>query len=134
MRKPRTIVTPITRGDDYRFTVSVSRLVYTEGGSLFFAVKRYLDDDDTDGAAVLKQELTDADITDDTDPDVVFYELAISADETGDLAPMTYHAEMQWVSADQQRVMTFPAPEIAQWWIAVGADVNRRIETEVVLP
>lgn len=118
---------PFTRGDSKIYPVSLPASVYSAGASLFFAVKTAIDDDPLDTEAVVRKELTDANITE-SGLQVVKWRLAFAPADTTNLVPADYLAEFQFVSADKNTVLTFPDPNRAVCVFALAGDVNRRTD------
>jgi len=121
----RTIKYSMPRGDSRTFPIAVPVATYSAGASLFFALKKVVDDDADDSTAVLKKELTDADIVS-TDADDKHYLMVLDPIDTDAIPPAIYLAELEFVSADKSIVITFPDPAIAKWTFEITGDVNRR--------
>ncbi len=114
------------RGDSRTLPIALPVDTYAAGASLFFAIKEEVDNVLDDSSAVLLKELTDADITSTDDTDV-HYLLVLEPADTNTIDPAQYRAELEYVSADQSVVITFPDPAKAVWDFTITGDINRRI-------
>lgn len=113
------------RGDSRSFTLKVPIDTYSTGASLFFGMKKTVDDDATDSTAVLKKTLTDSDITA-TTADYKEYTLSLVPSDTNTITPDNYLAEVEFVSSDGLTVLTYPDPKVAKWVFTISSDINRR--------
>lgn len=98
------------RGDDTTHFFIIPSVNWTAGGTLFFAAKPVIDDDNTDAAAVINQTFTDTAAVDDGTN--VTYTLDFPASATNSIASggkksKDYLAEFQYVTASG-KVVTYP--------------------------
>lgn len=113
------------RGDSRTLPISLPLDTYSVGATIYFALKRVVDNDLTDSTAVFKTEITDADIQT-IDATHVNYIFRIHKEDTNLVTPATYRAELQFVSADKTIVITFPDPALMEWYWEITGDINRR--------
>lgn len=126
MATAKTVTYSMPRGDSRTLPISIPAAVYGVGADIFFTMKKTVDADTTDSAAVVKKTLTDANITSVT-ADTVNYLLILNPADTTGVAPDTYRAEFEYVSADKLTVITYPDPNVGLFNIIITGDVTRRI-------
>lgn len=114
------------RGDSRTLPLAVPLSTYSVGASIFFALKKIIDDDADDSTGFALKKLTDADIVS-TDATHKHYVLALGPSDTNLIPPDTYLAELEFVSADKSVVITFPDAAVAVWHFEITGDVNRRV-------
>lgn len=123
----QTLSYSMPRGDSRSIPLAIPVGTYSAGASIFFALKVAIDDVLNDSSAFLLKKLTDADIVS-NDGTNVNYLLQLEPADTNGLTtvPTTFFAEFEFVSADQNTVITYPDESVAilQWTIT--PDVNRR--------
>lgn len=105
------------RGDGAYHTFSIEASSWTPGGKLFFAAKPVIDDDNTDGAAVIQGEWGDAAVSDVIINGVAYKQYACDFPPSATNSIISngagfadYLGEFQWVPVDGIPV-TFPATD-----------------------
>jgi hypothetical protein len=106
-----------TRGDAVTHTFSMPADAWSSGGTLRFMAKPVIDDDNTDGAAVISQEWNDTVVTDVTIGGVAYKQYACyfppsatNSIDSGGAQSAQYLGEFQWTNASGIPT-TFPAAD-----------------------
>lgn len=106
-----------TRGDQITHTFSIPTSAWSAGGTLFFAAKPAIDDDNTDGNAIIEAQWGDGSVTDVTINGVAYkkYACLFTPAMTNSILSngaqsADYLGEFQWVSAGGIPT-TFPADD-----------------------
>lgn len=120
------------RGDAAYHTFSIPATSWLPGGKLFFAAKPSIDDDTTDGAAVINQDWDDTAVTDITIDGVPYKQYncyfppsATNSIDSGGASSLDYFGEFQYVPADGIPI-TFP-PKDNKLDCKVYFDVKRKV-------
>lgn len=116
------------RGDPVTHYFIMPTSAWSSGGTLFFAAKPAVDDDNTDAAAVINQSFTDAAAVNDGTNVTYTMEFPRSATDSiimNGAKKKDYLAEFQWVSASNEP-STFPGNDKFLDCV-VYADIRRSI-------
>lgn len=110
-------VIEFTRGDAITHTFSMPADAWSAGGTLFFAAKPAIDDDNTDAAAVIKKSWGDGAVSDVVINGVAYkqYACTFAPADTNSIPSNSaqsaqYLGEFQWVDASGVPT-TFPATD-----------------------
>jgi hypothetical protein len=119
------------RGDAITHTFSIPQTAWSSGGKLIFEAKPAIDDDNTDAAAVISQEWTDASTSVVTINGIQYiqYACAFPPSATNSIPSngadsATYKGEFQWVNA--AGVPTTYPPNDPKLPVVVYFDVVRK--------